>query len=129
MNLTFIIVHDNIIKSGYFKGMLDRNISNDNDEILCEINQRSSSTFKYLLAYLNDPHYPFPKNLAYELDYYDIQYDINKLHDINDKLYNLLNKVISESTIVKCNYKDYKKCDNYFIFNKNSNFHYCHKHR
>ena len=56
----------------------------NNDSILISLPQRSSHTFKQVLSYLNDNLHPYPKNLAYELDFYDIEYDINKLYDSDD---------------------------------------------
>lgn len=46
----------------------------------------SPKNFRHVLDYLRNPNYPFPKKLAYELDYYLIDYDINKLYDPNLRL-------------------------------------------
>ena len=93
----FITIRENVMKSGLFREILtNSNIKFDSkdysqepqnsDHILISLPQRSSHTFKQVLSYLNDNLHPYPKNLAYELDFYDIEYDINKLYDADDFL-------------------------------------------
>jgi len=51
----------------------------DQNELI--IIPRSGKVFDEVLAYLIDPHHhPFPKNLVYELEYYDIDYEVSEKH-------------------------------------------------
>jgi len=63
---------------------------------------RSSLVFNHVLAFVIDEKHPFPVEYYYELDYFDINYDINKLYNPYkilseriDVLENKINKDIS----------------------------------
>jgi len=57
------------------------NMMSESDQSEPIIIPRSGKVFDEVLAYLIDPyHHPFPKNLVYELEYYDIDYEISEKH-------------------------------------------------
>src|SRR5579872_6259017 len=47
--------------------------------------ERSPMVFDHVLSYVLDPLHPFPKKYFYELDFYGIEYDKDKLYDPHQK--------------------------------------------
>jgi hypothetical protein len=56
--------------------------------------QRSPLVFDHVLAYVIDKKHPFPIEYLYELDFYDIKYDIIKLHDPHSKKLDRINNIL-----------------------------------
>ncbi len=81
-----------ISKSGYFQNLLEDCL--DSSEIIFV--NRSSKLFDHVLAYLIDDLHPYPKKYAYELDFYLIKYDTDKLYDNNHEIKSEINKIKSE---------------------------------
>jgi len=91
----FVTTYDTLCKSTYFVVKLNSNWLSD------DIIDSSPENFVHVLNFMRNHNYPFDKNIAYELDYFGIDYDINKLYDpksellkvLNDKLYDSQNKL------------------------------------
>jgi len=56
--------------------------------------QRSPLVFDHVLAYVIDDKHPFPIEYSYELDFYDIKYDITKLHSPHSKKLDRINNIL-----------------------------------
>jgi hypothetical protein len=117
----FTTIKEILMKSNLFKELLsNENISKE----MISIPNRSANNFKKVLNYMIDNQYQYPRNLAYELDYYDIEYDINNLYDPNndkDKLFNLMNELLSRINIVRCSNRVYGgQCQNYISSDKST---------
>lgn len=56
--------------------------------------QRSPLVFDHVLAYVIDKKHPFPIEYSYELDFYDIKYDITKLHNPHSKKLDRINNIL-----------------------------------
>jgi len=69
------------MSSKYFECMLlgpwkERGDSEDNPIFI----DRDGNNFRHILAYLRDPNHQIPRNIEYELDYYQIDYDVEIEH-------------------------------------------------
>lgn len=79
-----------LIKIPYFNNMLET--CNDNEIIFVD---RSNIVFDHVISFIIDEKHPYPVEYSYELDFYDVKYDITKLYDQNKLLlekYNDLDK-------------------------------------
>ena len=84
-------------KINYFKYLFEDTNITINDIPFVD---RPSHIFKHVLAYVIDDKYNYPMKYASELDFYDVNYDINKLYNPSS----LINKC--ENNIIKqLNYK------------------------
>lgn len=63
--------------------------------------QRLPNIFDHVLSYVIDDNYPFPKEHFYELDFYGIEYNKNKLFDKNDTLIKELTELKDEIEVLK----------------------------
>ena len=85
-------------KIPYFHNMLET--CNDNEIIFVD---RSNVVFDQVISFVIDEKHPFPIEYSYELDFYDIKYDIKKLYDPYKSLlekYDELNKKVISNTII-----------------------------
>lgn len=97
-------VSDNILlKIPYFRDMFDA-CTNNNAVVFVA---RSPNIFKHVIGLIIDPLYPFPKKYAFELDFYGIDYNKEKLYDVNQdvaekisKLHHIVND-INEDIVAK----------------------------
>ena len=76
-------------KIPYFFNMLET--CNDNEIIFVD---RSNIVFDHVVSFIIDEKHPYPIEYNYELDFYDIKYDAEKLYDPHKSLlekYNAIN--------------------------------------
>lgn len=72
---------------------------------------RSPRLFEEVLAYVTDSAYPYPLELAFELDFYDVEYDRATLYDkerasrlLREQMDALHSKVMEQTRIIRfCN--------------------------
>ncbi len=88
-----------ICKAGYFQNLLGDCV--DPSEIIFV--NRSSKLFDHVIAYLTDDLHPYPKKYAYELDFYLINYDKDKLYDDNHEIKSEINKIKNELNLLEHN--------------------------
>jgi hypothetical protein len=114
---TFETTYDTIVKIPYFKNMFDGCEQVTEGSIFVN---RSPNIFEHVLALAIDEKYPYPKKYAFELDFYGVDYENEKLYDkitemenrINDKL----TPLIFGTQTHKCKYLF---CDTIIGTNKN----------
>lgn len=87
-----------LLKIPYFSYMLDACQYEVNEIIFIN---RPSHIFKHVLAFVIDPLYPYPEKYAFELDFYGILYDKEKLYNKHQDLTNEINK-IKKLVMCKC---------------------------
>ena len=116
----------------YFVTLLqEKNNNKNNEDIFID---RSPNLFVHVLNYLRDIRYPFPFEYIYELDFYGISYDTNKLennniHNNNNNINNdkiitsikLIVKQLKQIDIVKIS-NFLQNCDNNKNEKENSNY-------
>jgi hypothetical protein len=73
----------------YFANMIKD--SDNNDKYIFV--QRSSLVFDHVYAYVIDKLHPYPIEYYYELDFYGIEYEKDKLYDTNTSVNNRLTKM------------------------------------
>src|SRR3982751_2780936 len=89
----FKTYRNTLIRIPYFRNMIE--CCEDLNEIFVD---RSSHIFDHVLAYVIDPKYPFPTKYGYELDFYGISYDSDKLYSSDRLMLQEISK-LSESMI------------------------------
>jgi hypothetical protein len=83
--ISFTTTLEVLTVSGYFRGLIAcAGVDIKPNSLLCVVNNRSAHCFKKVLAYLTDKKYPYPRKLAYELDFYDVDYELSTLYEKND---------------------------------------------
>ena len=91
-NKSFTTTKDVLLSSEFFRGMMETSP----DETTLKVPRRSKKLFKYVLCYLVDTQYPYPKKYKYELSFYGIDYDEKNLYnpysDVLSKLDNITDK-------------------------------------
>ncbi len=105
----FEVNKDIICGSQLFKTMLNDYDLIEKKIVLVPIRiDRSRKLFKHIYAYLIDREYPFPKKYYKELDYYLIEYDINKLYDSNTIILNKISLLQNDICNLSCKINDIK---------------------
>jgi hypothetical protein len=75
----FKISPTTVKKIPYINNMIEA-CGDDNNNLPIFI-ERPPHIFDHVIAFVIDPFYPYPKEYAYELDFYDIEYDKNNLYN------------------------------------------------
>ena len=84
----FTTKKNTLCKSKFFVAKLNSDWKSD------DMVDTSPENFVHVLNYMRNPNYSFEKKLSYELDFYGIDYDINKLYDPDAKLNIKFNEII-----------------------------------
>ena len=129
--------YDNIIKIPYFCNMFKICDEQLNTTLFID---RPGHIFKHVLAFIIDPLYPFPIKYAFELDFYDISYDITKLYDKNKNILQKLEYIMMQNNKCKNNKcknlaelysitcKDHRKCSIINCDKYTRKYNYCEEH-
>ena len=104
-NKSFSTTENSLLSSGFFRGMMEVETDTTKFTVPC----RSKKIFKYVLCYLVDSKYPYPRKYKYELDFYDIEYDEKLLYDPYNNIIEKLDKIEDKQTKMASKLDDIKQ--------------------